>query len=66
MQLGNFIGVFLAQHVSVHTHIIRSIRCWVAAYGAENHTLQLNILMLRMMGVYTRNMLSYEYINKIT
>ena len=30
---GNFIDVFLARHVSVHTPIIRSIRCWVAAYG---------------------------------
>jgi len=34
MQLGNFIDVFLARHVSgVHTPIIRSIRCWVSAYG---------------------------------
>ena len=33
MQLGNFIGVFLARHVSVHTAIIRSIRCLVAAFG---------------------------------
>jgi len=33
MQLGNFIDVFLARHISVHTPIIRSIRCWFAAYG---------------------------------
>ena len=33
MQLGNFIGVFLARHVSGTYAIIRSIRCWGAAYG---------------------------------
>jgi len=33
MQQGNFIDAFLARHVSVRTPIIRSIRCWVAAYG---------------------------------
>ena len=31
MQLGNFIYVFLARHVSGTYAIIRSIRCWVAA-----------------------------------
>jgi len=32
MQQGKFIDVFLARHVSGATPIIRSIRCWVAAY----------------------------------
>jgi len=34
MQLGNFINVFLARHVSgTYAHHLRSIGCWVAAYG---------------------------------
>ena len=33
MELGNIIDLFLALRVRARTPIIRSIRCWVAAYG---------------------------------
>jgi len=33
MHLGNIVDVFLPQHVSGTYAIIRSIRCWDAAYG---------------------------------
>jgi len=55
MQQGNFIDVFLA----LKTTALPKTRCR-KPYAATQH------LMLLMMGVCTRNMSNYEYINKIT